>query len=204
MGKGPPGAGRSSFDLVDQKILFNELRLRQGICFLDLGCGRGEYTIAASQFIGNEGLLYGIDLWEEGIEALNERARAEGLKNITAWVGDVSRRIPLGNETIDTCLMATVLHDLVEIDAAEKTLDEVHRIMKPDGLLAVVEFKKIASPGPPVAIRLSPEDVDRVMGPHGFAKKRTVEVGPYHYLATFSVTALSSLFFETASRLDVV
>lgn len=61
------GAGKSSFGLVDHTKVFNELRLRRGITFLDLGCGRGEYAIAASKIVGDNGLVYGIDLWEDGI-----------------------------------------------------------------------------------------------------------------------------------------
>jgi len=61
MEKRPPGAGRSSFGLIDRKILFNELHLMSGISLLDLGCGRGEYVLAAAKFIGEEGRLYGID-----------------------------------------------------------------------------------------------------------------------------------------------
>ena len=45
----PHGAGKSSFALVDPDLVFGEFRLGGGITFLDLGCGRGEYAIAASK-----------------------------------------------------------------------------------------------------------------------------------------------------------
>jgi len=187
MEKRPPGAGRSSFGLIDRKILFNELHLMSGTSLLDLGCGRGEYALAAAKFIGEQGRIYGIDLWEEGIADLREQAAAKGLKNLTALVSDISQRIPLNNHSIDVCLMATVLHDLVEVDAAGKTLHEVHRVLLPGGLLAIVEFKKIdGPPGPPMTIRLAPEEVNRIVTPHGFMERRGVEVGPYNYLTTFS------------------
>ncbi len=185
MEKGPPGAGKSTFGLIDPETLFGELPLKEGTSFLDLGCGRGEYAIAAADLTG-EGQIYGVDLWVEGIAVLQELASAKGLRNLTGWVGDIRKRLPLNDGSIDVCLMAAVLHDLGEADA-KKTLEEVRRVVTRKGLLAVVEFKKIEGPpGPPTRIRLSPEDVSRIVTPHGFTERRVLEVGPYHYLITFS------------------
>lgn len=191
MEKGPPGAGKSTFELIDPEILFRELHLKEGTSFLDLGCGRGEYAIAAAEFTGEEGQIYGIDLWAEGIAVLQEQASAKGLRNLTGWVGDMRKRLPLNDRSIDVCLMAAVLHDLGEADA-DKTLDEVRRVLTQEGLLAVVEFKKNEGPpGPPFRIRLAPEDISRIVTPHGFTERRVLEVGPYHYLVTFCARDLS-------------
>ena len=106
-------------------------------------------------------------------------------------VEDVSRQIPLSGGGVDTCLMATVLHDFVRMGAAEKVLDETRRVLNSQGTLAIVEFNKIeGSPGPPIHVRLDPEEVERIVSPHGFDKKRIIEVGPYNYLITFSLKKL--------------
>jgi ubiquinone/menaquinone biosynthesis C-methylase UbiE len=187
MKKRPPGAGKSSFELIDPQVLFRELHLKEGGNFLDLGCGRGYYSIEAAKFIGETGSIYGVDAWEEGIAVLRQKASAAGLKNVKGRVSDIGERIPLNDHCIDFCLMATVLHDLVEIKVAEKALDEVRRVLTPESILAIVEFKKIdGPPGPPISIRLSPEEVSRIVTPYGFIKKRLVEVGPYNYLMIFS------------------
>ncbi len=184
----PIGAGKSSFELIDSARFFGELRLKRGSIFLDMACGRGVYTIAASEIIGENGIIYAIDLWEEGIATLREKASIKGIKNIKASVGDVSKRIPLENESVDVCLMATVLHDLVQIKAADGALREIARVLSPQGSLAIIEFKKIdGPPGPPINIRLTSEEVESMVIPYGFRKKRFVEVGPYNYLITFAV-----------------
>ena len=67
MEKQVPGAGKSSFDLIDAKQLFERLSIKKGSTFVDLGCGRGEYAIEAALRIGQEGAVYAIDLWEEGL-----------------------------------------------------------------------------------------------------------------------------------------
>ena len=56
----------------------------------------------------------------------------------------------------------------------------------PGGCLAIVEFDKIdGPPGPPRHIRLDPAEVEALVAPYGFARQRTVKLGPYNYLMTF-------------------
>jgi ubiquinone/menaquinone biosynthesis C-methylase UbiE len=83
--------------------------------------------------------------------------------------------------------MATVLHDLVEAGTAAGALAELARVLKLGGLLAIVEFEKIdGPPGPPRHIRLEAGEVEALVAPYGFARQRTVKLGPYNYLITFS------------------
>ena len=93
--KKPTGAGKSSFDLIDVDTLLRELDLKEGITFLDVACGRGAYCLKASAIIGSTGTVYGVDLWQEGIEDLKTRALEEGALNIRAFVSDAGRQIPV-------------------------------------------------------------------------------------------------------------
>ena len=74
----PTGAGKSSYDLIDVDKFFKELNLQMGAAFLDLACGRGAYCLAASEMVGKRGKVYGLDLWEEGIELLKAAADDRG------------------------------------------------------------------------------------------------------------------------------
>ncbi len=184
--KKPTAAGKSSFDRIDAAAFFRELDLKQGITFLDVACGRGAYCLKASQIVGSTGTVYAVDLWREGIEQLKARAVEENALNIKAFVSDAGRHIPLDDQVVDVCLMATVLHDFVEDHISKEVLHELVRVMKPDGMLAIVEFKKLdGPPGPPVHIRLSPEEVGQMLVPYGFSEVRRVDVGPYNYLILF-------------------
>ncbi len=82
--------------------------------------------------------------------------------------------------------MATVLHDFKEAGQADIVLKEIKPLIKPGGCLAVIEFKKIEGPpGPPVHIRLSEDEVEKMVTRHGFVKKETIDIGRYNYLMTF-------------------
>ena len=181
--KKPTGAGKSSFDLIDTEKFFQELDLQKGISFLDVASGRGTYSLAVSDIIGSQGSVFAVDLWAEGIDMLKTAAQERGIANITAFVSDVGRRIPVEDQSIDVCLMSTVLHDFVDDRIDRGVLNEIVRVVKPTGRLAVMEFKKIdGPPGPPKHIRLSPEEVADMLDPYGFKKERSADVGPYNYL----------------------
>jgi ubiquinone/menaquinone biosynthesis C-methylase UbiE len=182
----PTAAGKSSFDLIDVDKFFKELDLQKGISFLDVACGKGAYCLAASEIVGEKGRVYGVDLWEEGIELLKAAADEKSAGNIDALVSDAGKHIPVDDHSIDVCLMATVLHDFVEDKIDQEVLHEIVRVVKPDGMLAIMEFMKIdGPPGPPRHIRLSPGQVGDMLTPFGFMQERIVDVGPYNYLMLF-------------------
>jgi len=184
----PQGAGGSSFQLIDAEKVLGKLHLKKGNILLDLACGQGEYAIEFSKIVGKEGLIYAVDLWDENIVQLRKESSAAGIKNIKAIVADVSKVMPIGNDSVDVCLMATVLHDLILEKAADEAIKEVRRVLKPNGLLAIIEFKKIdVPPGPPMKIRLNPNEVESIVRPFGFIKNELKEVGEYNYLMTFDL-----------------
>ena len=183
----PIAAGKSSFDLVDSERLFQEIGLAQAGAFLDLACGSGRYTLAAAGQMGPGGVIYAADLWAEGIASLREAVAIQGIVNIKPILADVSKRLPLDDQSIDLCLMATVLHDLVADSTAAGTLNELRRLIRPQGRLAVIEFKKIKEgPGPPIHIRMAPEEVEQMLLPYGFRRTKLFDAGPFTYCITFT------------------
>jgi ubiquinone/menaquinone biosynthesis C-methylase UbiE len=84
--------------------------------------------------------------------------------------------------------MATVFHDFVLANVADGALMEVVRLLKKDGFLMILEFKKMdGPPGPPLSSRLAPQEVEKKVTRYGFDKKRITETGPSTYLITFQL-----------------
>ena len=182
----PIAAGKSSFQKIDSEKLFSELQLREGMTFLDIACGRGDYSIAASKTIGDRGIIHAVDHWKEGIAHLKKELAQKKIRNIYPAVVDVSRHIPIEKGSVDVCLMAMVLHDLFRDGTGEGTLKEVQRVMKPKGILALIEFKKIAGPpGPPIDDKISSEELEAILTPYGFRIKKTTDMGTTRYLSIF-------------------
>jgi ubiquinone/menaquinone biosynthesis C-methylase UbiE len=181
----PVAAGKSSFDLIDQTRFFAALALRPDAVVLDLACGPGHYALELARRLPR-GQVHALDLWPEGVGQLRAAAVAAGLDRIQAAVADAGRGLPLKSASIDLCLAATVLHDLVVSGAAQTALAEIVRVLKPGGIFAAVEFEKVASaPGPPPQIRLAPAELEALVGGHGFHRRRLEPAGDHLYLMLF-------------------
>ena len=182
----PKGAGKSSFQLIDTQILEQMLPIHKGSVILDLACGKGLYSLFLSQLSGPSGLVYAVDLWEEGVEILEQDALKKEAANILTIKADATREIDIEAHSLDLCLMATVLHDFKEMNADQTVLKQVLNLLIPGGCLAVIEFKKMdGPPGPPAHIRLSQEETEKLVTGLGFKKINTTEIGDYNYLTTF-------------------
>ncbi len=183
-------AGMSSKAFLDAERVIQEIGLKNGDKFLDVGCGEGRFSIAASKLIGNQGKVYAIDSYEESIKTLKEQTGRDNIGNIESIVADATKKMPLPDAIIDVCLMANVMHGFLANGEVPAVMAEAARVMKKGSTLAVVEFKKInGPPGPPISIRMTPEELEALISEYGFKRNKIVEVGQFHYLAMFRAIA---------------
>jgi ubiquinone/menaquinone biosynthesis C-methylase UbiE len=179
-------AGKSSFSRVDTEKLFQIIDLKPEDNFLDVGCGRGEYTLTAAKYLGAKSTLFAIDLWEDGVEILREEAKKADINNLQAYVGDISQGLPIKDEMIDKCLMSAVLHGIKENGKLEMTIQEIRRVLQTDGELIIIEWKKVEGPpGPGIMVRFMPEEIETLLKPFGFEQKTVQDVGEYFYVSIF-------------------
>lgn len=178
----PVAAGKSSFDLINRSAFFSNVSISPGAQVLDVACGIGTYSLEISKLLGANGLIHAVDLWDEGIESLRKTIQEKAISNIQPVQADITSQLPFENESMDFCLMATILHDLTsqEQDAA---LKEIVRVLKPGGVLAVIEFKKIdKGPGPPIGVRISEQEAENKISKYGFLTTYLGEIGEFTYL----------------------
>ena len=111
-----------------------DIGIKRGQVVLDFGCGAGHYTIPAAKVVGEKGKVYAIDEDEEALDELMKIAESENLGNIEPIETSGELKIPLGDESVDVVLLYDVLH---YIEKRRKIIDEVHRVMKTNGLLSI-------------------------------------------------------------------
>jgi ubiquinone/menaquinone biosynthesis C-methylase UbiE len=174
--------GKSSEAILDAKRVLSSIKLDEGDVFMDAGCGDGFISREASKIVGAMGKVLAVDQYSPSLDILREKVREDGIKNLEVVKADLTRKLPLEDETVDLCLMANVLHGFLYNEELDQVIPELLRIMKTGGRLAIVEFKKIeGTPGPPLSSRITAEDVNSALENRGFQSQEELEVGPYHY-----------------------
>ena len=174
---------RSSKDILSAMEVLEAVGLEIGDIFLDAGCGDGYISIAASNLVGDQGKIYALDVYPESIETVKKEIEDKKLDNTHAILADISKNIPLDSDSIDIVLMANVLHGFVADEEVEKVMSNIVEVLKPGGVLAVVEFRKLDGiKGPPFNIRISPEEVSIILKDYGFDITDKLEIGQYHYI----------------------
>jgi ubiquinone/menaquinone biosynthesis C-methylase UbiE len=167
--------------------VLEQIGVAEGDVLLDAGCGEGRFTIPAASIVGASGKVYAVDTSEERVAVLERLARHSDLEQVEASIADATEQIPAPTDAADACLLANVFHDFVEKGAVRGELREIKRVLRPEGILAILDFRKDVDrpPGPPLSRRLSPPETERIVSQYGFSQESSAEVGRYHYLSIF-------------------
>jgi ubiquinone/menaquinone biosynthesis C-methylase UbiE len=119
------------FFLPRKKIL-RELDIKPGFQILDFGCGPGSYSMVAARLVGDSGKVFALDIHPSAIQRIEKLASRKRLTNIETIQSDCATG--LKDESIDVAFLYDILHHLSEPNAV---LGELHRVLKPDGILSV-------------------------------------------------------------------
>jgi len=177
--------GSSSFGMNDATCVFDALALDKGNVFLDLGCGPGEYSIAAANAVGVRGQVYGIDMSDQSLGMFKSDILNLGLENIQVIKSDILHPFPITAESVDVCFISTVLH-IYDVDQiAPQLFAEISRVLKKEGRLVILECKKEKTTfGPPIEMRYSPVELETVSKIYGYRKHAYTDLG-HNYMIQF-------------------
>jgi ubiquinone/menaquinone biosynthesis C-methylase UbiE len=177
--KGHHHRGKSSERLLNKEVILKELDILPGQTILDAGCGNGYMSKEFSRLVENTGKVYALDPDDKAIEVLAGETKDS---NITPISGDITQTTALPSCSIDLIYLSTVLHGFSKSQVGG-FLEEVKRLLKSNGILAIVEIKKEPTPfGPPMDIRFSPRELKEVIT---LFPKKLVEVGEFFYMQLF-------------------
>ncbi len=109
--------------------------IRPGERVLELGPGPGVFTIEAARQTEPDGSLVAVDIQPKMIAAVERKAREAGLTNIETHVAS-AYELPLDEESVDRAFLVTVLPEIADRQLA---LAELHRVLKPGGILSITE-----------------------------------------------------------------
>ena len=113
---------------------------------LDVGCGRGLFLIGAAKRL-TTGKATGVDIWQaedlSGNSAAKRRcgnAKTEGVaERIKIETAD-ARKLPFAANSFDVVVSSLALHNIPSSQERTKALNEIARVLKPGGYLAIFDI----------------------------------------------------------------
>ena len=151
--------------------------IQPGKHVLEVGCGTGDVALAASEPASRDGAVYGIDPSPEMIAVAREKA-ARARRAVEFQVG-VVEALAFPDASMDVVLSSLMMHHLPEA-LKRRGLAEIVRVLKPEGRLLIVDFKR---PTTPMARRMTTllwhgrlregvQDLPRLLHEAGFKQVR--------------------------------
>lgn len=116
---------------------------------LDVGCGRGAVlTLAAARV--PQGSAIGVDLWStkdqsgNAAEVTLRNAELEGVRDrVEIRTGDM-RKLPCEDASFDVIVSSMAIHNVPDASGRAQALDEIARVLKPDGVALIADISRSA------------------------------------------------------------
>ena len=107
--------------------------LKSGMSLLDCGCGPGAITLGLAEAVA-PGEVVGVDLEPGMVEQASAFAKERLVGNVRFQVGDINE-LPFPGDSFDAAYTSSVLEHLAD---PVRALQELYRVLKPAGLVAVI------------------------------------------------------------------
>lgn len=160
---------------LSPKELIKRLALKNNFRVLEIGPGPGYFSVSLAKLL-TYGKLDLLDIQQEMLDYAKKRIQKKGLQNVDYHLGD-GKSLKFSDELFDRILMVTVIG---EVENQKNYLEEIHRILKNDGILSISELA-----GDPD--KLSIKELTMLVEPVGF--KLVQQFGDHkNYTANFCKT----------------
>ena len=107
----------------------------EGAAVLEEGFGFGTSPLIAARMVGPKGKLYALDVAPVHVAVLRVRAKLYRLRNLEVILAD-AKCTGLPDKSVDVVFMCYAFHHFWD---KEGTLKELHRVLREDGTLSMLE-----------------------------------------------------------------
>ncbi len=116
------------------------MNVQKGSKALDVCCGTADWTIALSEAVGSKGQVTGLDFSENMLEVGKQKTAS--LENIQLVHGD-AMNLPFDDNSFDYVTIGFGLRNVPDYLSA---LKEMHRVLKPGGMVVCLETSQPTLP----------------------------------------------------------
>ena len=118
-----------SYSAIKALEIFKEKKINN---IIELGAGLGRDSIF---FAKNNIKIQALDYSSSGIKIINHKIKKNNLSNyISTKLFDVREKLPFKDNSVDACYSHMLYCMALTIDDLQKLNNEIHRILKPNGL----------------------------------------------------------------------
>jgi ubiquinone/menaquinone biosynthesis C-methylase UbiE len=117
-------------------------KVAPGMRVLDIACGTGEPSITIARLLQGTGEVVGVDLSGGPLAVAGERAKQHGLSNVRFQQADV-HHLPFPANSFDRITSRLGVMFFADLP---RSLQEMHRVLKPGGRVALLAWGKFDQP----------------------------------------------------------
>ncbi|MDF1851311.1 MAG: methyltransferase domain-containing protein [Verrucomicrobiales bacterium] len=133
--------GREVYD--NRELIVEKLELKPGMSVADVGAGTGLFTRLIAPEVGKDGKVYAVDIARAFVTHTVMSSRARGYKQVEGVVcGEAD--VKLAENSVDLVFLCDTYH---HFEYPLKSMASIHRALKPEGRLVVVDFERIEGVG---------------------------------------------------------
>jgi demethylmenaquinone methyltransferase/2-methoxy-6-polyprenyl-1,4-benzoquinol methylase len=115
--------------------------IQEGQHVLDVACGTGRGTVGLAQAVGDSGKVDALDLSEDMLEQARAKIEKLGLSDRVHFKQGNARELPYPDGTFDLVYNG-YMFDLIPLDGFMPILQEMSRVLKPNGKIVLVNMSK--------------------------------------------------------------
>jgi ubiquinone/menaquinone biosynthesis C-methylase UbiE len=155
------------------------LQLKPGMVAAEVGAGSGFLARTMAGLVGATGRVIATELDPKMVEYMNARARAEGIQNFTAIVGQPGATA-LAPSSVDAIALVNTFSFF---DDPKGMLQSLSAALKPGGAMLVVDFPREGQGAAQTGI--DADDVVSLATAAGFTRETESGIVPGHYAIRF-------------------
>ena len=171
----------SGNELLDPTQVFEKAQVRPGMHVADFGCGRtGHIVFPLAQIIGEQGVVYAVDILKDVLGEVEKRIQQNGLLNVhTVWSNvEYVGKTAIPEKSLDMVLLVTLL---CHSENRHGILEEAKRLLKSIGRIVIVDWTAdscVLAPKKEQCVDF--DDVISWGRMHGMALQEECLVGKHH------------------------
>jgi ubiquinone/menaquinone biosynthesis C-methylase UbiE len=166
---------------IKPDLIVQEIGIGAGAKVADFGCGGGYFSLPISRKVGENGVVYALDILPQSLEMIEGYAKTMGLNNIIPKRVNLEKMggSKLEEESCDWVIMKDMLFQNKDKGIIIK---EACRVLKQGGKALVIEWNSNdSSIGPGKDLRIAKESLLEIIHESGMGVLKEIPISDFHY-----------------------